>query len=70
MVETWAFKGLVYHDFGIYVYTIQLQGAFGNGDVAGLGILDLVATYNWAYNPTYGLPKWSYAGCLSFKEGC
>ena len=29
MVATWAFKGLLYHDFGAYVYTIVVLGAFG-----------------------------------------
>ena len=29
MVYTWAFKGLSYHDFGIYVCTVKLHGAFG-----------------------------------------
>ena len=29
MVDTWALKGLPYHDFGAYVYTIKLHGAFG-----------------------------------------
>ena len=29
MVHTWALKGLPYHNFGVYVYTIKLHGAFG-----------------------------------------
>ena len=31
MVDTWALKGLPYYDFGAYVYTIKLHGAFGFG---------------------------------------
>ena len=31
-VHTWALKGLPYHHFGVYVYTIKLHGAFGNVD--------------------------------------
>ena len=27
--DTWALKDLPYHDFGVYVYTIKLHGAFG-----------------------------------------
>ena len=30
MVGTWALKGLLYHDFGAYVYTIVVLGPFGN----------------------------------------
>ena len=33
IVDTWALKGLPYHNFGVYVYTIKLHGAFGNGSV-------------------------------------
>ena len=29
MVYTWASKGLAHHNFGIYVRTIKLLGAFG-----------------------------------------
>ena len=29
MVYTWALKGLPYHDFGAYVYTIKPHGALG-----------------------------------------
>ena len=29
MVNTWALKGLPYHYFEAYVYTIKLLGAFG-----------------------------------------
>ena len=29
MVTTWALKGLLYHGFGAYVYTIVVLGAFG-----------------------------------------
>ena len=29
MVDTWALKGLPYHDFGVYVYAMKLHGAFG-----------------------------------------
>ena len=29
MVTTWALKGLLYHDFGAYVYTIVVLGPFG-----------------------------------------
>ena len=28
IVRTWALKGLPYHDFGVYVYAIKLNGAF------------------------------------------
>ena len=28
IVDTWALKGLPYHDFGAYVDTIKLHGAF------------------------------------------
>ena len=28
IVDTWALKALPYHDFGVYVYTITLHGAF------------------------------------------
>ena len=31
MVTTWALKGLLYHDFGAYVYTTVVLGAFGLG---------------------------------------
>ena len=31
IVNTWAVKGLPYHDFGGYVYTVKLHGAFGIG---------------------------------------
>ena len=31
------------------------------------GSWDLRTTYNWAYNPTYSLPKWPYVGCTSCK---
>ena len=27
IVDTWALKGLPYHNFGVYVYTIKLHGA-------------------------------------------
>ena len=30
MVTTWALKGLLYHDFGAYAYTIVVVGAFGS----------------------------------------
>ena len=30
MVATWASKGLLYHDFGAYAYTIVVLGAFGS----------------------------------------
>ena len=33
MVTTWALKGLLYHDFGAYVYTIVVLGAFGYNGV-------------------------------------
>ena len=26
------------------------------------GSWDLVTTYNWAYNPTFNPPKWTYRG--------
>ena len=29
IVDTWALKGLPYHNFGVYVYTKKLHGAFG-----------------------------------------
>ena len=29
IVHTWALKGLPSHNFGVYVYTIKLHGAFG-----------------------------------------
>ena len=29
MVTTWALKGLLYHDFGAYVYAIVVLGDFG-----------------------------------------
>ena len=29
MVYAWALKGLPYHDFGVYVHTIQLHRAVG-----------------------------------------
>ena len=29
IVDTWALKGLPYHDFEVYAYTIKLHGAFG-----------------------------------------
>ena len=29
MVHTWALKGLPCHSFGVFLYTIQLRGAFG-----------------------------------------
>ena len=29
MVDTWALKGLPYHDFGVYVYAMKLHRAFG-----------------------------------------
>ena len=29
MVTTWALEGLLYHEFGAYVYTIVVLGAFG-----------------------------------------
>ena len=29
MVDTWALKGLPYHDFGVCVYTRNLHGASG-----------------------------------------
>ena len=31
MVDTWALKGVRYHDFGAYVYTIKLHGALTSG---------------------------------------
>ena len=31
IVDTWAFKRLPYHHLGVYVYTIELHGAFGFG---------------------------------------
>ena len=30
IVDTWALKRLPYHHFGVYVYTTELHGAFGN----------------------------------------
>ena len=33
------------------------------------GQWDLVATYNWAYNPTYPPPKWAYRGYPNYKYG-
>ena len=30
IVDTWALKGLPYHDFGVHVHTIKLHGAFGH----------------------------------------
>ena len=30
---------------------------------------DLVTTYDWAYNPTNGLPSWPHVVCPSFKYG-
>ena len=29
MADTWALEGLIYHDFGAYVYTIVLLGPLG-----------------------------------------
>ena len=29
IVTTWALRGLLYHDFGAYVYTIVVLEAFG-----------------------------------------
>ena len=29
IVHIWALKGLPYHNFAVYVYTIKLHGAFG-----------------------------------------
>ena len=37
MVTTWALKGLLYHDFGAYLYTIVVLGAFGTPN------------YQWAF---------------------
>ena len=31
IVDTWAFKRLPYHHFGVYVYTLELHGAFWLG---------------------------------------
>ena len=33
------------------------------------GSLDLVATYDWAHNPTYSLSNWPCVGCQSCKYG-
>ena len=31
------------------------------------GPWDLVATYNWTYNPNYNPPKWAYRGYPNYK---
>ena len=37
IVDTWALKRLPYHHFGVYVYTIELHGAFGKaGTMLGI----------------------------------
>ena len=33
--STWALKGLLYHDFGAYVYTIVVLGPFGRAPIIG-----------------------------------
>ena len=40
MVDTWAVKGLLYHDFGAYVCTTVVLGPFGIG-IIGLPWLAL-----------------------------
>ena len=43
MVTTWALKGVLYHEFGTYVYTIVVLGPFGFAVSKEQGTLQLVA---------------------------
>ena len=47
IVTTWALKGLLYHDFGAYVHTIVVLGAFGIVSVMQQGV------------PCTKLPAWA-----------
>ena len=58
MVYTWASNGLLYHDFGAYVYTVVVLGPFGS--------LKIGAKEQGASDPS---PGWR-SGLLEPKTAC